>query len=144
MGQYHILVNLDKKEYVSPHGLGLGLKQVEHLSTNAFHQVASLSDALYFLVMSSPESGGGDFPNTPISGLWVGDRVVVLGDYTVDGVIPGYENVDKIWEEIDENHPDYCWTNITEDVAEALGDVFGFRVVGDGWKTREAATPVYR
>lgn len=30
MGQYHVLVNLDKQEVVSPHGLGLGLKQYEH------------------------------------------------------------------------------------------------------------------
>ena len=30
MGQYHVLVNYDKKEVVVPHGLGLGLKQYEH------------------------------------------------------------------------------------------------------------------
>jgi len=142
MGQYHILVNLDKKEYVSPHGLGLGLKQMEHLSTNAFHQVASLSDALYFLVMSSPYRGGGDFPQTPISGQWVGDRVVVLGDYTDDRDVPGFAYAGEIWGEIDD--PSKGWTDISEEVAEAMGDVFGFRMVGSGWKSREAATPVYR
>ena len=33
MGQYHKLINLDKKEFVDPHKLGLGLKQVEHSFT---------------------------------------------------------------------------------------------------------------
>ena len=32
MGQYHVLINYDKKEVVTPHELGLGLKQWEHLA----------------------------------------------------------------------------------------------------------------
>jgi hypothetical protein len=60
MGQYHVLVNLDKKEIVTPHGLGLGLKQWEHLGE--FN--GTLADAMYLLVMTSPASGGGDFPST--------------------------------------------------------------------------------
>ena len=84
MGQYHILVNVDKKEKVEPHGLGLGLKQYEH--TGNFE--GTLADAMYILMMTSPARGGGDFPATEISGRWKGDRVLILGDYTEDSDIP--------------------------------------------------------
>ena len=60
MGQYHKLVNFDKKEIVHPHKLGLGLKQVEHTGCPA-----SLSDALYLLVSTSPAAGGGDLRVLP-------------------------------------------------------------------------------
>jgi hypothetical protein len=92
MGQYHILVNLDKREIVHPHDISLGLKQYEHTGFKG-----SLSDAMYVLVMTSPDSGGGDFPATEISGRWVGDRVVVLGDYTQEHSIPGVEDASTIY-----------------------------------------------
>jgi hypothetical protein len=86
MGQYHKLVNLDKQEVVDPHGLGFGSKQHEH--TGPFD--GSLSDAIYLLVMSSPNRGGGDWASTGgVSGRWCGDRVVVVGDYTEEGDIEG-------------------------------------------------------
>ncbi len=85
MGQYHSLVNFDKKEYVTPHSIGLGSKQWEHQGDREFPLFGSLSDALYILVMTSPYRGGGDMPLTQISGRWAGDRVMVLGDYTKDG-----------------------------------------------------------
>ena len=93
MGQYHILVNLDKKEFVHPHNIGLGAKQYEHTGFKG-----SLSDAMYVLVMTSPASGGGDFPETDVSGRWAGDRVVVLGDYTQDNAIPGVENASTLYQ----------------------------------------------
>ena len=68
MGQYHVLVNLDKKEVVTPHGLGLGLKQWEHLGE--FN--GTLADAMYILMMTSPSRGGGDFPSTNISSRQAG------------------------------------------------------------------------
>ncbi len=77
MGQYHTLVNFDKKEVVSPHNIGLGLKQCEHT-----HTVASLSDVLYMLTCTSPARGGGDLEVSDkleskfkTFGRWVGDRV---------------------------------------------------------------------
>ncbi len=60
MGQYHQLVNFDRKEVVHPHKLGLGLKQAEHTGCPA-----SLSDALYMLVCTSPAGGGGDLLMLP-------------------------------------------------------------------------------
>lgn len=136
MGQYHMLVNLDKREFVNPHGLGLGLKQREH--NGAFD--GTLADALYFLTMTAPARGGGDYPQTAISGQWAGDRCVVLGDYTDDADIPGYIGAGDIWQQIGENEHGE-WIDITESVADELGQVFGFRIEGDGWKTRVSATP---
>lgn len=136
MGQYHILVNLDKREVVNPHHLGLGLKQREH--NGAFD--GTLADALYFLTMTSPARGGGDYPQTDISGQWAGDRCVVLGDYTEDSDIPRYVGAGILWEQIGENaHGE--WKDISEDVAYELGVVFGFRMEGDGWKRRVDTVP---
>jgi hypothetical protein len=135
MGQYHILVNLDKNEYVSPHDLGLGLKQLEH--NGAF--VGTLADALYFLTMTSPARGGGDYPRTDISGRWAGDRCVVLGDYTEDSDLPDYPFASGIWRKTVK--PESGWIDISEDVADELGRVFGFRMEGDGWKRRVDTVP---
>lgn len=86
MGQYHSLYNLDKQEVLHPHDIGLGAKQREHTG----HE-ASLSDMLYVLTTCSPMRGGGDFwaeENADFIGRWVGDRVVVVGDYAEEGDIP--------------------------------------------------------
>jgi hypothetical protein len=114
MGQYHKLVNLDKKEVVEPHDIGLFSKQYEHTGTDA-----SLADAIYLLVMSSPASGGGDWPITEVSGRWSGDRVVIVGDYTEKDSIRGYEgDASTLYGESQE------WHNISEKVRDAFALVF--------------------
>ena len=125
MGQYHVLANLDKKEVVTPHGLGMGLKQWEHIGGTA-----SLADAQYILTMTSPNRGGGDLPETGISGRWAGDRVVVLGDYTTDADLPNVPNAGSLWGETDK------WVDITDFVATAFEAVFSIKITGEGWKTR--------
>ena len=92
MGQYHRLVNIDKQEWVDPHGLGLGSKQYEQTGCDA-----SLSDAMYLLTMTSPNEGGGDFPNTMVSGRWVGDRVLIVGDNTKADAVPIIVVADSIY-----------------------------------------------
>jgi hypothetical protein len=129
MGQYHILANLDKDEIVHPHGLGLGLKQYEHTGCEG-----SLADAMYLLVMTSPARGGGDWRETALAGSWVGDRVVILGDYTEDSDLPPELNGGTLYEYLTSNGKD-----ITADVATALGTVWNFTVEGDGWATRRVA-----
>ena len=89
MGQYHSIYNLDKQEVIHPHDIGLGAKQREHTG----HE-ASLSDMLYVLLSCSPMRGGGDFWAEVMKdfiGRWVGDRVVVVGDYSEQGDIPNYD-----------------------------------------------------
>lgn len=120
MGQYHRLVNLDKKEVVLPSGLGFGTKQYEHTSVEG-----SLSDAMYLLATCSPNRGGGDFPLTDVSGSWVGDRIVVVGDYTIDEDIPDYPNASQIFG--DSGVEEGGWTDITDKVRSAFETIFGMQ-----------------
>jgi hypothetical protein len=117
MGQYHKLVNLDKQEVVDPHEIGLFSKQYEHTGVEG-----SLADAIYLLVMSSPASGGGDWPLTDVSGRWCGDRVVVVGDYTQPDAIPNYRpdsgDSSTLYSDAD------SWTDISPSVREAFSKVF--------------------
>jgi hypothetical protein len=126
MGQYHVLVNYDKKEVVTPHELGLGLKQWEHIGFEG----GTLADAMYILTMTSPARGGGDLPETAISGRWAGDRCFVYGDYTAASDLPDgmYESISgKLETEFEE---------IGSLVATEMGKVFNFKMSGEGWKRR--------
>jgi len=104
MGQYHVLVNYDKKEIVEPYGLGLGAKQVE---------------------MTSPNAGGGDLPLTSVSGRWAGDRVMIVGDYTEDSNVPSIPNASQLY--------GAQYTDITDEVAVALKVAFRRNVRESGW-----------
>jgi hypothetical protein len=129
MGQYHKLVNLDKREQVISYALGLGAKQYEQTGQNG-----SMGDALYLLLMTSPAAGGGDWESFPeLSGRWVGDRVVVLGDYTEDEGIPNYQNAAKLYQDSAE------YKDISDNVALALGKIFGFEIdtAESGWRNRK-------
>jgi hypothetical protein len=129
MGQYHKLVNLDKKEQVISYALGLGAKQYEQTGQNG-----SMGDALYLLLMTSPARGGGDWESfSELSGRWVGDRVVVLGDYTDDADYKQYPNFGQVYNE------SLDWTDISDAVAQALGKVFGFEIDLEetGWRDRK-------
>lgn len=128
MGQYHKLVNLDKREEVISYPLGLGAKQYEQTGFEG-----SMSDALYLLLMTSPARGGGDWPAFDgLSGRWAGDRVVVLGDYSTDDDLPTYPALGTVWGE-------EGWTDISKDVALALAEVFDYEMEfsGDGWANRK-------
>lgn len=121
MGQYHVLVNYDKKEIVEPYGLGLGAKQVEQLG--AFN--GTIADAMYLLVMTSPSAGGGDLPLTSVSGRWAGDRVMIVGDYTEDSNVPSIPNASQLYSA--------QYTDITDEVGVALKVAFRRNVRESGW-----------
>jgi hypothetical protein len=86
---------------------------------------------MYVLTMTSPARGGGDLPETGISGRWVGDRVVIVGDYTEDADYPSYPNFGNVYNESDK------WNDITDFVADAFKTIFNLNITGDGWKRRE-------
>lgn len=134
MGQYHIVANLDKQEFFTPHQLGLGAKQWEHFSGDA-----SIPQAIYLLVTASPMRGGGDIiineTDPSIIGRWVGDRVVVLGDYTEDSDMPSYGHFGSVYSETATEE----WTNISEQVAIAFSEIFPVTYSGTGWKQRKFA-----
>ena len=88
MGQYHYVVNLDKKEFINPHVLGTGLKLWEQLAN-----FPGTGQGLIVLLACSNGRGGGDFRkshvnNEQIVGRWAGDRIAIVGDYAEDGDLP--------------------------------------------------------
>lgn len=81
MGQYYVIVNLDKKQFLHPHKCGDGLKLLEFgCSANG------TLTALAILLADGNNRGGGDLHSEhPIIGTWAGDRIVVAGDYADEG-----------------------------------------------------------
>jgi hypothetical protein len=76
MGQYFMVVNTDKKEYLMPHDFGSGLKFLEFTSDSC----GVLTGLAHLLGQSSDPSGMGG-ANPEITGRWIGDHVVIVGDY---------------------------------------------------------------
>ena len=95
-GQYFLVVNLDKSEFIHPHRVGSGLKLWEICANN-------VSRLLPFLLRQSSEGGGGDYRGafeSEYAGRWAGDRIVVIGDYDESGL---YEEVSATYKEIGAN-----------------------------------------
>lgn len=129
MGQYHVLVNLDKRQYVDPHKLGDGLKLA------AQHGLGSTSSALHLLLAVSSGRGGGDYqsPRTGLVGSWGGDRIAVIGDYAEPDDLAGCDaaQVYSLCQEGDE-------ADLYEDITDALRPIMEreFEVVFVGGKRR--------
>jgi hypothetical protein len=111
MGQYHLLVNSEKKEYVNPRDLGYGAKQLEHCGF-----IGDLPLVQYLLTTSSKGRGFGDFRltdyNSAFLGRWAGDRVFILGDYTEEGDVPRVRTAHTFWKKIHALESE--WVNISE------------------------------
>ena len=133
MGQYHITVNLDKREYIYPHHIGLGLKQAEQIG--GFD--ATMGDIIFLLLSISNDRGGGDVKPTEdikhLLGRWAGDRVLVVGDYS---------------EEYDVDLPDFSanelyslakkeFTDISPEINKMIRILWGMAVDGGAWQRRE-------
>ena len=105
MGQYYLVANLDKKEYLSPHRIDSGAKAREWLYSG------NLTRLLGILLIDGDGRGGGDV-NIALSGRWAKDRIVISGDYADD--------------EPDDEHNVYSlihnedWVDITEDIVKSL------------------------
>jgi len=81
MGQYYKIVNIKKKQYISPYTFGDGSKLME-FSMSANGVLAGLA----ILLADGNGKGGGDLnSNNPIVGSWAGDNIVIAGDYADDG-----------------------------------------------------------
>ena len=160
MGQYHILVNLDKREFVHPHQLGAGLKMWEFTNTRT-GPLAALS----MLLVSSKSRGGGDCrEDNPILGSCAGDRIAIIGDYRERDDLAPEHNADIIYglcsseEEVSESIERYQqiakdssedvdnygnradrmlaakpYTNISEQIRPLVEDFCGVKISGDGW-----------
>ena len=94
MGQYYLLVNIDKKEFLHPHKLGDGLKLMEFAGSGDGTMLA-----LGLLLADGCGRGGGDFharkgsnPDLALIGRRKGDRIVIAGDYADKGFTPKPED----------------------------------------------------
>src|SRR5712692_10463675 len=82
MGQYFKIVNLDKREVVSPWGIGGVAKWWEWLANNQ-------ARVFVWLFRKSDGDGGGDIHERDgyeTLGRWAGDRVALVGDYDSSGL----------------------------------------------------------
>jgi hypothetical protein len=132
MGQYYKIVNIKKKQYITPHTFGDGAKLME-FSMSASGVLAGLA----ILLADGNGRGGGDLHSeNDIVGSWAGDNIVVAGDYADTG---------KFVKEADRNL--YCLaTNEGEDISikvlEALFDdqyfFSEFRKNRAEWSTNDA------
>jgi hypothetical protein len=98
MGQYYIICNIDKKEYLHPHKFGDGLKLME-FGASADGTMLGLA----VLLADGNGRGGGDLHSENLMiGSWAGDRIVIAGDYAD----PKYTPTPKILPK--EDIQDYC------------------------------------
>ena len=88
MGQYFLVVNTTKKEYLHPHRFGEGLKFMEFTVDGC-----GIMHGLAHLLAQS--SSGVAIDDPEVTGRWVGDHVVIVGDYDDSGVFDeAYESDD--------------------------------------------------
>lgn len=135
MGQYHFPVNLDKKEYILSHKIGLGLKMAEQIGA----WDATMGDIIYLLVASSHSRGGGDVPSEgleAILGRWAGDHIAVIGDYSEATDVESF-NAEEVFSELE--NPEKGWTEISNLVIPMIQKLWGMDISGDGWRNRERA-----
>ena len=77
MGQYYLIANLSKRQFIYPHRFGDGLKLLEFGDSSS-----GTMCGLAVLLSNGNGQGGGDLDaEDPIIGSWAGDRIVVAGDY---------------------------------------------------------------
>lgn len=79
MGQYYLVCNLTKEQFIHPHKFGDGMKLMEFVMS-----ARGVMTALGILLASGNGRGGGDIAEPKekgIVGSWAGDRIVIAGDY---------------------------------------------------------------
>ena len=128
MGQYHRVVNLDKREFLDPWKFGDGAKLMEFGNS-----AGGMMTGLAILLGVSNGRGGGDLhldPDDPmieVIGSWGGDRIAIVGDYYEADDIPNWDTNDNPWGDGD-------WTDISDPVRYLIEQdgLFKFDVHDDG------------
>ena len=114
MGQYHKIVNLDRREYLHAHRFEEGLKLMEFE-----HSSGSILTGLAVLLAGSNGRGWGDFRpgdvGAELVGSWRGDRVVAHDvDYEEIGDVHGVDEL--VYPDTD----DPTWRDISGEVVAML------------------------
>lgn len=94
MGQYYLLVNKTKKQYLDPHAFNDGLKAWEIVANG------TMLKALGYLLVKSDGGGIGDLMENQLVGYWAGDEILLVGDY----------DSSKLYGEASENYTDISLT----------------------------------
>lgn len=82
MGQYYKVVNITKRQFITPHAFNDGAKLME-FGLSARGTMSGLA----ILLASGNGRGGGDLnSDSPVVGSWAGDQIVIAGDYGDDGL----------------------------------------------------------
>jgi len=179
MGQYWKTVNLDKREFIMPHKLGCGLKLGEQVHGEGVGSALIILlaamperrgggdfdlDSNYYgperdLTVDSHRMEGApvveDYNEVArrTIGRWVGDRVVLVGDYAEDGDLPeskrkpgdlAFSEIYSRCTEAQDLDREYLkergisaadlFTDITDDVARVIEHETGGRYIGGGWR----------
>ena len=132
MGQYHMLVNLDKGEYINPHQLGAGLKLGEQLGTHPGTGAA----LIILLASASNGKGGGDLDEHPFIGHWRGERIAMVGDYDDDtqyNIAGQYMSGAEIYRRCHKEEAD-ALIDVSDAVCAILEAELGGKFSGDGWR----------
>jgi len=138
MGQYHKVVNLDKKEVLNPHRMGVGIKLLEFSESR-------VTTALCALLAVSNGRGGGDLGNpndSSIVGSWAGDRIAIIGDYW------DQEEADETgiptWADMDDEDEDGNPKSEASGYTDISLDILLVMCQGDSWLRQELLESVAR
>ena len=99
MGQYHLIINLCRREFLDPNRFDNGAKLLE-FAGEAYGVLAGLA----ILLAACNGRGGGDLfgapdrqhpygaplDGHPIIGRWAGDAIAIVGDYHQPDDVPGH------------------------------------------------------
>ncbi len=147
MGQYHLTVNLDKKEFLMPHKFGVGLKLLEQYGVPS-----GTPDALFMLMCCSNGMGGGDFNDNQnnIIGRWAGDRIAVVGDYANEDSLPmmwDAKNIFNMCHDLSECESNECTSDVSSHYMDISDMVIPVMMLNDpdlhidikeiGWRGRQ-------
>lgn len=127
MGQYYMVANVDRKEFLHPHKFGEGIKLMEFGCSSPGTMLG-----LAILLADGNGRGGGDLHvEDDVIGSWTGDRIVIAGDYADKGRFVDDADA-KAWakenpEEVKEGETpnlyavlDLTYEDISEKVLDAL------------------------
>ena len=122
MGQYYLVVNTIKKQFIYPHAFGDGLKLLEFgCSSNG------TMTALAVLLANSNGRGGGDLrSDNEIVGSWANNRIVIVGDYADERLHIPQKDLDA-WRREAARDPkaDYKDPNLYHLASEVYEDISG-------------------
>jgi len=98
MGQYYLIANLDKEEYLHPHTFNDGLKFLEFSLSSS-----GTLTALSLLLVAGYGQGIGEHAEHIVVGRWAGDRIAVVGDYydpALTDKMPTFEYIRECYADI--------------------------------------------